>query len=205
MAGVKITNQDGRRTKVKTVRQHLALPDEVKYALGETDTLILFNAYLAVLHDAGWTLQSLANAANFNQRETVRLRINKADEPEKQRIRDFPNRYPVPALPTVEIEETFHEPVLLAPEKLQRLLELKPFAEAVRANSPKYRAEAEEYTKIIADAHLKDGVTLYRLAKQLGVTHGALRFRLVRYGYIKAKGTSKVYQPITDANRPTRS
>jgi hypothetical protein len=45
-------------------------------------------------------------------------------------------------------------------------------------------------------------VTLYRLAKRLGVTHGALRFRLVRYGYKQAiSAESKAYTPILQQNR----
>jgi hypothetical protein len=89
------------------------------------------------------------------------------------------------------------------PAKLARLLELKPFAQQVRSNGGKYRAEAEEYTALIAEVHLVDGVTLYRLAKRLGVTHGALRFRLARYGAKLPQngGTSKVYNPILAENR----
>jgi hypothetical protein len=72
----------------------------------------------------------------------------------------------------------------------------------VRSNGKKYREEAEEYTKLLNHAHTVEGVTLYRLAKRLGVTHGALRFRLVRYGYKKpVTATSKVYTPILKENR----
>jgi hypothetical protein len=202
MTGAFIKNKDGVRTKIVTVRQHLVLPDEVKYALDETHDILLFNAYLAVLKDAGWTLLSLANAINFSHRETVRLRILKVDEFDKQRIRDFPERYPVPALPMFVQETRVHEPVLLAPEKVKRLLELKPYAELVGSNSPRYREEAEEYVRLLAEAHFQDGVTLYRLAKQLGCTHGALRFRLVRYGYLKTKGKSKIFKPIIASHRP---
>jgi hypothetical protein len=72
----------------------------------------------------------------------------------------------------------------------------------VRSNGKAYREEAEEYTKLLNYAHTVEGVTLYRLAKRLGVTHGALRFRLVRYGYKKpVTATSKVYNPILKENR----
>jgi hypothetical protein len=72
----------------------------------------------------------------------------------------------------------------------------------VRSNGTKYRKEAEEYTRLLNQAHVEEGVTLYRLAKRLGVTHGALRFRLVRYGYkTPVNATSKVYTPILEKNR----
>jgi hypothetical protein len=89
-----------------------------------------------------------------------------------------------------------------SPETLKRLLELQPYAQQVRSSGKKYRAEAEEYTSLLNHAHTVEGVTLYRLAKRLGVTHGALRFRLVRYGYKKTvTATSKVYNPIIKENR----
>jgi hypothetical protein len=81
-------------------------------------------------------------------------------------------------------------------------LELQPLAQKVRGSGSAYRKEAEEYTALINHAHMVEGVTLYRLAKRLGVTHGALRFRLVRYGYITPKtGVSGVYKPVAMANR----
>jgi hypothetical protein len=106
---------------------------------------------------------------------------------------------PAPPLKPERNKPAYIEPT---PETLRRLLELQPYAQQVRANGTKYRAEAEEYTKLLDYAHTIEGVTLYRLAKRLGVTHGALRFRLVRYGYKKPiTATSKVYQPIIRENR----
>lgn len=86
-------------------------------------------------------------------------------------------------------------------DNLVRLRELQPLAQQVRSNSPKYRAEAEEYTALIAHEHMERGVSLFRLSKELGVTHGALRFRLVRYGYKEATSEHKVYKPIVSDNR----
>jgi len=88
------------------------------------------------------------------------------------------------------------------PELLARLKELQPYAQQVRANSPRFRAEAEEYTYLLNQAHNEQKVTLYRLAKLLGVTTSALAFRLVRYGYRTTKlGQSSAYKPILDKNR----
>jgi hypothetical protein len=88
------------------------------------------------------------------------------------------------------------------PETLARLLELQPNAQKVRFNSTKFRKEAEEYTALINHAHTIERVTLYRLAKRLGVTHGALRFRLARYGYKEPPtATSRAYQVVLEKNR----
>jgi hypothetical protein len=88
------------------------------------------------------------------------------------------------------------------PENIERMLELQPYAQMVRANSPRYRSEAEEYTRLVDLEHNARGVSLYRLAQLLGVTHGALRFRLVRYGYKTTTSESRVYKRIIDDNRP---
>ena len=104
--------------------------------------------------------------------------------------------------PPIKLEKP--KPVYIepSPETLERLLQLQPYAQQVRSNGKKYRAEAEEYTALLNHAHVVEGVTLYRLAKRLGVTHGALRFRLVRYGYKQPiTATSKVYNPIVQENR----
>lgn len=154
------------------------------------------NAYARALRDAQWTLQSISEAAGLT-RERVRQIVTDPEQPQNADISALPVPEP-PRLPKSEPRE-YIEP---DPEKLARLLELKPLAQKVRSNSPAYREEAEEYTRLIAEVHLEDKVTLYRLAKRLGVTHGALRFRLARYGYKEPKtGASKVYTPIKDENR----
>ena len=104
--------------------------------------------------------------------------------------------------PPIKVEKPKPEYIEPHPDTLARLLELQPYAQQVRANGKKYREEGEEYTRLINHAHTVEGVTLYRLAKRLGVTHGALRFRLVRYGYKEPlTATSKVYTPILPENR----
>jgi hypothetical protein len=93
---------------------------------------------------------------------------------------------------------------LLSPKAatLTRLLELMPKAQQVRGKSPRFRKEAEEFTALLNHAHKVEGVSMSRLAKLLGVTHGAIRFRLCRYGYLKpVSGRSKVYNAISLENR----
>lgn len=142
-----------------------------------------------------WTYEAVSAACNIT-RERVRqiCLIEPTDGPIP-----LPITVPFPPARPERKKPVYIEP---APETLKRLLELQPYAQQVRSNGKAYREEAEEYTKLLNHAHTVEGVTLYRLAKRLGVTHGALRFRLVRYGYKKpVTATSKVYTPIVKENR----
>jgi hypothetical protein len=179
----------------------LTLPQEVFDAFASLgDNTETRNSYAAELRPAGWTLQSISAASGLT-RERVR-QIVKESETRGYIALTLDGDYPLPEPPRREVKppRVFVEP---DPVKLARLLELQPAAQKVRSNSDKYREEAEEYTALVAEVHLEDKVTLYRLALRLGVTHGALRFRLVRYGYMTAAqgGSSKVYAPILEANR----
>lgn len=149
------------------------------------------DAFIQSLWEAGWTHRAISDASDISH-ERVRQIILQP--------RIAANTLPVPDAPKkqTKAEIVFIEP---SPADLQRLLELQPLAQQVRANSPKFRNEAEEYTKLLAKVHLQDNVTLYRLAKRLGVTHGALRFRLARYGYMQSEGKSKSYKKVLKENR----
>lgn len=150
--------------------------------------------YIRSLHAAGWTQQSIAVAVKLS-RERVRQLVRL---PGTATLANLPAPTP-PARPVKE-PRVFVEP---DPDVLARMLELQPLAVQVRANSTKYRAEAEEYTRLISQEHQERGVALYRLGLRLNVSHGALRFRLARYGYKRpmSGGTSKVYAPIKKENR----
>lgn len=142
-----------------------------------------------------WTYEAVAAACNIT-RERVR-QISLSDSVDSSI--SLPFEIPTPPVKPERPKPVYIEPT---PDTLKRLLELQPYAQQVRSNGKKYREEAEEYTKLLNHAHTVEGVTLYRLAKRLGVTHGALRFRLVRYGYKKpVTATSKVYTPIISENR----
>lgn len=177
-------------------KTRLTLPVEVKdtFETLDNDTR---DAYAVALRANGWTLQSISNAAGVT-RERIRQIV--AEGKWQVAPADITGlSLPMPPEKPVKLPRVFVEP---DPAKLARLLELQPLAQQVRANSPLYRAEAEEYTAIVADVHLEDGVPLYRLAKRLGVTHGALRFRLARYGKkAPTNGMSKVYTSIKEENR----
>ena len=149
------------------------------------------DSFIQALWEAGWTNRAISEAANVSL-ERVRQIILQP--------RIYRNSLVVPEPPRKpgKIQPVYIEP---KPQDLERLLELQPLAQQVRSNSPLFRSEAEEYTKLMAKVHLEDKVPIYRLAKRLGVTHGALRFRLARYGYIESSGQSKSYQKVRDENR----
>lgn len=190
--------------------QHQVLPEHVAKILQELNkdnergnTNIVRDAYITALRHAGWTLQSVANALGIS-RERVRQIETKTPMTLVAEISQFSNEFPIPQIPMVAIEKDVYEYILPSEETLARLLELQPFAQLVRSNSQMYRKEAEEYTSLLWKAHSEEGVPVGRLAKCLGVTHGAVRFRLARYGYIEPKsGKSKVYQKVRSENRAT--
>ena len=193
--------------KTHTITNGLVLPDNVQLILksldGKTDALVR-NSYIAALRYAGWTLQSIGDATGVS-RERIRQIESTIDLELVRQIKMFPNEFPIPALPTETVVEYKYEAYEPSPETLARLLELQPMAQLVRSHSPKYRVEAEEYVALLWKAHNEEKVTLYRLAKCLGVTHGALRFRLVRYGYMTPSqgGSSRSYRPVMQKNRAT--
>ena len=194
-----------KRTMIKKqvpVTQHQTLPFIATVALNTIEDKDMRAAYVYALRIKGWKLQALADALGLT-RERIRQIEAKASPALVIHVLADPGSFPVPELDMVEIE-VLAPPVYIepSPETLARLLELKPLAQKVRYDHSTYRKEAEEYSALIWHAHSVEGVTLYRLAKRLGVTHGALRFRLARYGYkLPQTAKSKCYTPIKETNR----
>jgi len=179
-------------------KTRLTLPVEVDEKFSELDNDAR-DDYATALRAQGWTLQSISNSAGVTRERIRQIVADSTFVDSTVSLAEFP--LPMPPAKPVKSPRVFVEP---DPVKLERMLELQPLAQQVRANSPLYREEAEEYTNLVADVHLTDGVPMYRLAKRLGVTHGALRFRLARYGLKSpATGESKVYTPIKSGNRAT--
>lgn len=180
-------------------RINLVLPEYVDKAfagyaaVGDTSSR---NQLMVALYEAKWTLESIAASIGNISRERVR-QIIKANKGKALAVDiEIPEPPKKPAKPKHEYTEP-------KPEVLNRLLELQPLAQSVRSNSAKFRAESEEYSALIHKANVEDGVSIYRLAKRLGITHGALQTRLVRYGYKKAGegARSRSYNPIKPSNR----
>ena len=177
-------------------KTQLTLPQDVVAAFEKLgDDLETRNMYAASLRRAGWTLASISKATGIT-RERVRQIAGALES-----AATLPPHLPTPTPPAkpVKVRKQYREP---DPAKLARLLELQPLAQQNRHNSEEYRQAAEDYTALVWEVHNADGVTLYRLAKRLGVTHGALRFRLARYGYkLPESGVSKVYTRIDPSHR----
>ena len=170
------------------------LPIEVVESFAMANAMGVRNDYIHALSKAGWTGTAIARACKLS-REGVRqiLRDTKQEG-------ELAPTMSVPEAPKHPKREpiTFTEPT---PEMLSRLKELQPIASKVRSNSPRYRAEAEEFSFLLNEA-TQQGVTVYRLAKLLGITPSAIAFRLVRYGYRKTQyGETKAYKTIRPENR----
>lgn len=163
---------------------NLTLPSEVRdkfSTLGMNER----NDYIVALRNAGWTLQAISDAIGVT-RERVRQIV--AETKPAIIFDEIP-------LPPIVYEKP--KPVYVEPnaETLARLLELQPLAKQVRGTSPAFRDEGEEYSRLLHEAHTVQGVTIYRLAKRLGVTPASIRFRLARYGYLPTlSGSSVAYQ-----------
>lgn len=177
--------------------------DELIVAYGTGNRALLLS-YIVALREGGWTFESMCKPLGIS-RERVRQFYNEVlpyeIELALKTARD--NGFVVPERPLATprvVKQKKYRPEPSA-DALARLLELKPYAEKVRSNSVRYRAEAEEYVALLNKEHTEAGVSMWRLAKELGVTHGAIRSRLVRYGYIKTDSNAKAYTPIRTANR----
>jgi predicted transcriptional regulator len=170
---------------------NLTLPKEV------TDILIGLpllerKAYANKLCKAGWTLQSIATPLNIT-RESIRLYTLAEHSGEVlAKISNFPIVEP----PVIELYVERVKRVTPDPQVIAQLKELQPKAFMVRGKGKSNREEAELYTKLIYEL-IESGVSGYRVAKELGVTHSALAFRLVRYGYTTSNGKSRSYRQLT--------
>lgn len=179
-------------SKVKKANQ--SLPLDTVNLLGSLTSSVDRDNLIRLLNNAGWTQSSIARSLDLTRERVRQICIMPMDD-----VASIEFDVPLPPIYEAKPKREFIEP---DPDSLARLLELQPLAKQVRSHATRFRAEAEEYTALIAKVHEVDGVTLYRLAKRLGVTHSALRFRLARYGYkVSENGVSKVYQPIRPENR----
>lgn len=181
--------------EITYVKKNQQVPDYIANFFKSPIDAITRDYLIQTLCEQHWTYEAVAAACGLTRERVRQISLGDAVSDVVEMPFD---------IPTPPIKQERPKPVYIEPsaETLARLLELQPYAQQVRSNGKKYREEAEEYTKLLNHAHTVEGVTLYRLAKRLGVTHGALRFRLVRYGYKKpVTATSKVYTPILSENR----
>lgn len=177
--------------KSTTLKTNLTLPKEVSEAL-KSLALAERKAYAVALVNKGWTYQCIANELGIS-REAVRLYTTKEVSAD---VMSRVAHLPLPELPTKEVYGTRIKRVKLEPEVLEKLKELHALASKVRGKGKKYRKEAEDFTKLAWEQNQK-GVSTYAIAKALGITHGALLFRFVRYGYKTTNGKSRVFRQLS--------
>jgi len=163
-------------TRIKTKNQ--ALPEETVIALkASRSDKQSFRANIQALAQVGWTGACIGESLGLT-RERIR-QITK--DPEV--MGDV--TIEVPEAPRVEHKEYSRRVVTMPdPEVLRGLLALKPIAQRARSSNSLGRAESAEYTRLLA-SELSRGVSVYQLANALGVTNNAIRFRLMRYGYLE--------------------
>lgn len=133
--------------------------------------------YILALREAGWTLAAIGEGLRMT-REAVRLRQCRAARPDPS-----PG---VPALP-IRIKPKKKQKPSIPERVLAELRDLQKMACQVRGWTPDdspLRAASERYTELLAEQHLA-GVSIYRIAKQMGVTHLAIKARLARHGYVE--------------------
>ena len=178
----------------------LVLPTEVVVALKDlrdNKHSEMFADYVELLREEGWSLASIADPLGVT-RERIRQIANSCKSLELAEAFADARGWKVPRVPYLAPKYMRKTPIPLKPseETVARLMALKPVASSVRWASSKGRAEAEEYVGIIAD-EIKRGVTVYMVAKSLGVTPLAIRSRLSRYGHLPpTTGGSETYQAM---------
>ena len=179
---------------VRQVKNNHTLPKEVGEALRSL-SLKERRAYATRLCEAGWTLQSVANELKLT-RESIRLYTlaNSNNQSDVQlAIKDLP----IPEIPTKEVYKSLIKRLGVEPSDVVRLKELHSKARLVRGKGKNYRDEAEQFAQLVKELTDK-GVSVYRIAKEVGVTPAGIYSRLVRYGYKTTNGKSKAYRTITN-------
>jgi hypothetical protein len=175
---------------VTKITKSASLPDEVHLAFSALSINEKIE-YSKRLRANGWILESIGKASGVT-RECVRLWIL-TDKPYDSVI---VNRLPVPQRPYTIVPVFKHVPRVPSDDVIQQLKELYSKARLVRYDKQTHRAEAEQFSALLNDLINEQGYTSYQLSKILGLTHSALLFRLVRYGYNTSEGVSTNYKKV---------
>lgn len=158
--------------------------EEASIGKGDSPARERLDSYILSLRQAGWTLEVIGRGLSMT-RERVRQRQMRASGPLKGAN--------VPQVPVKQVAPKKVRPQVPA-SALATLARLQADAQQVRgwtpADSP-LRAASEQFSELLAEQVL-NGVSIARIAKQLGVTHLAIRARLARHGYMEpVKGLPK--------------
>lgn len=183
-------------TEGKPIKNQLLTP-EVYLIFNSFKTKEERNQYVWRLRkEEGWSLESIGQAVGVT-REMIRLIVDKLDQAPFQLMLSVAS-HPVPK--RARVARVVYRKTPIDPEALKVLKELHATATLLRGKSVKNRKEAEEFTRLIHEQTLL-GVSTYTIAKELGLTVGAINLRLVRYGYRKTAGQSRA---LTRIKYPTQ-
>ena len=183
-------------TEGKPIKNQLLTP-EVYLIFNSFKTKEERNQYVWRLRkEEGWSLESIGQAVGVT-REMIRLIVDKLDQAPFQLMLSVAS-HPVPK--RARVARVVYRKTPIDPEALKVLKELHATATLLRGKSVKNRTEAEEFTRLIHEQTLL-GVSTYTIAKELGLTVGAINLRLVRYGYRKTAGNSRA---LTRIKYPTQ-
>lgn len=171
-------------------KRNLSLPDETVELIKSLNRQE-FISYCRALKAEGWTLQSIADAKGIT-RERIRQLV--VGYPEVSAPIDH---LPVPKLPVIEAVKVVKK-VREVPDEVAILLkDLHSKAYWVRGKSPLNREEAERLGEFIWDLIHNQFYSINQVAKAIGVSHLAIRARLVRYGYAKSDGKTRIFRQLT--------
>ena len=155
-------------------------------------------AYAKRLVDVGWTYNSIATPLGVTRQAIesyVKPHFRNAYKPEMlEQVKDLP----IPQVPSKPIMKS--KRVEASAEALATLQSLYVKARMVRGKGQNNRTEADEFTRL-AWEQVQQGISVYSLAKSLGVTPSSLQFRFVRYGYKTSNGKSQAYTKIQYGKR----
>jgi len=168
------------------------LTAEVHLAFSSLTTKEERNQYVWRLRtEEGWSLESIGQAIGVT-REMVRLIVK---ELSKTSFTLLPTVSHLVVPKRVRYEKVTFKRKPLDPSVAVRLKELHARATLVRGKSSDNRFEAGELSRLIHEQTLL-GVSTYTIAKELGLTIGAINLRLIRYGYKNTQGKSRALTRI---------
>lgn len=164
----------------KGVRVNLSLPEEFAdqlrglYSWGARPSAELC-AVLAAAKQRGWSWMALGNALGIT-RERVRQLADIADPGQPVRL-EIPDLPPLP-------EPYRHVNPTLTEEQAQQLRDLRHQAMAMGCMTADHPAiVAGHQLAVLVNGYVKAGHRLADIARDIGITPGALRFRLARWGF----------------------
>lgn len=141
-----------------------------------SDSNALLNGYILALRQAGWKLAAIGAALEVT-REAVRLREAQATH--------VTRRFGVPSPPR-KLEPIKAVKPSISTADVAKMRALFVGARKVNGATPldhPSRQDSIDLSELMAEIHLS-GVSIYRIAKTLGVSHLAVRARLARHGYL---------------------